>query len=80
MLMPHDFFLLQKQIRTLCWLWLSFRFLHLLYQPLPVINGIGLDSVAIVAIVSQPENNFLIMICCKLLPFLFMNRQDIHRQ
>lgn len=79
-LTPHDFLPLQEQIRTLCRLWLSFSLLHLLYQSFPIIDCVGLDPLAIVAIVTQPEHQFLVVICCKLLPFLFMNRQNVHRQ
>lgn len=56
MLVPHDFLLLQEQIRTLVRFWLSLGFLHFLDQPLPIVDGVTLDPLSIVAIVPQPEH------------------------
>lgn len=56
MLMPHDFFLLQEQIRTLVRFWFSLSFLHFLDQSLPIVDGVTLDPLSIVAIIPQPEH------------------------
>lgn len=52
MFVSHNFFLFQEQIRTLIRFWFSLSFLHFLDQSLPIVDGVTLDPLSIVAIVS----------------------------
>ena len=80
MLVPHDFLLFQEEIGALGRLRLPVGFLHLLDQPLPVADSVALDPFSIVAIIPQSEHQFVVVINCELLPFLFVDAQDIHGQ
>ena len=80
MFVPHDFLLFEEQIRTLIRLWLALSLLHFLDQPLPIVDGVALDPLSVVAIVPQPEHYPLIVTRRELLPFLFVDAQDVQGQ